>query len=296
MSGLDMFRLRNQLLTYRYLSSIETSSADITPGTGIGHSGWRVSSTSMIFSTIPVARRRRLVPSGSRWTTERRRRSRGSCRDRDGSAPPAGPGRPRPDRPYSRLASSRSSRDGSRRPYLRWPTSSRSKPGMKVFGAAHCARDHDVVARLVPEVVVERHRPGPGRVLHRPTISNSLSRCRNPPEPLPWRRREHGDDDVGTKAMHGVRRRQVGLSLISAPSITVWSRGARVGRGVDDVDVVGPDAREQQVLAGHRRIVVTGRTRIPPGVMQFVTDPRHFQPMDDLRVGRLCGSASSVAR
>ena len=164
------------------------------------------------------------------------------------------------------------------RPYLRWPTSSRSKPGMKVFGAAHSERDHDVVARLVPEVVIELHAAQV--VLPAADDVEVLVEMQEAAGRVALRVAEHRDDDVRAEAMHRMRRRQIGLGLDLAPSITLCRRGVlRVGAAVDDVQVGRAHAGHDQIAPLLARIAMARRAGIPAHVMQLVADARHLQPL-----------------
>ncbi len=148
--------------------------------------------------------------------------------------------------------------------------------------------DHHVVTWLVPEVVAERdvaHRVlPPADDLEVLVDVEVAARC------LARGVAEEGDDDLRAEAVHGVGSGQVRFRLdLVAVDHGVQPWGPRVGGGVDDVDVVGPHARKQQVLAAHRRVVVARRARVPAGVVELVADTRHLQPMDDLGIGGALG-------
>ena len=80
---------------------------------------------------------------------------------------------------------------------------------------------------------------------------------------------------------------RLAFPLISTPvDHLVQARRVRVGTGVDNVDVVRPNTRHQQVFARHRRVAMTGGTGVPAHMMQLIPNPRHLQPMDHLGIGR----------
>ena len=159
---------------------------------------------------------------------------------------------------------------------------------MKVLGAAHSRRDHHVVARLVPEVVVELHAAEV--VLPAPDDLEVLVQVQEAAGCVPARIAEHRDDDVGAEAVHRVRRRQVGLGLdLGALDHLVQARRLLVDAAVDDVQVRRADTGNDQVAPLLGRIVMARRAGVPAHVMQLVADARHFQPADDLAVGGTLG-------
>ena len=117
-------------------------------------------------------------------------------------------------------------------------------------------------------------------------MSKFSSSCRKPPGAFAARVAEHRDDDVGAEAVHGVRRRQVGLGLdLGALDHLVQARRLRVDAAVDDVQVRRADTGHDQVAPLLGRIVMARRAGVPADVMQLVADARHLQPADDLAVG-----------
>ena len=131
-------------------------------------------------------------------------------------------------------------------------------------------------------------------------MSKFSFRCRKPPGALPARVAEHRDDDVGAEAVHGVRRRQIGLGLdLGALDHLVQARRLLVDAAVDDVQIRRADTRHDQVAPFLGRIVMARRAGVPAHVMQLVADARHLQPADDLAVGgtlRVCVDGRQVVR
>ena len=148
-------------------------------------------------------------------------------------------------------------------------------------------RDHDVVARLVPEVIVELH---PAQVvLPAPDDLEVLIQMEKPAGGLALGVAEHRDDDVGTQAMHRMRRGEVGPLLdLGARDHLVQSGIPGIGRAVHDMQVGAAHARQDQIAPLFGGIVMTGRTGVPSHVVQLVADARHLQPADDLGVGGAC--------
>ncbi|HKN46107.1 MAG TPA: hypothetical protein VJW23_19515, partial [Propionibacteriaceae bacterium] len=68
-------------------------------------------------------------------------------------------------------------------------------------------RNHHVVARLVPEVVVELH--GPEIVFPSPDDLEILVQVQEAARRVAPCVAEHRDDDVGAEAVHGMRGRQI---------------------------------------------------------------------------------------
>ena len=93
-------------------------------------------------------------------------------------------------------------------------------------------RDHHVVARLVPEVIVEFHAAQV--VLPSPDDVEVLVQVQEAAGRVSPRVAEHRDDDVGAEAVHGVRGRQIGPGLdLGARDHLVQARGPRVDATVD---------------------------------------------------------------
>jgi hypothetical protein len=145
---------------------------------------------------------------------------------------------------------------------------------------AELGRDEGVLARLVPEVVVEGRRVA--AVL--PAAFELEGLCIEDGEAagaVPVGVAEHRDDDVvAGHAVHGVGSRVsrrandlVRLDHLLDP----WP--PRVAGHVDDVDAGGAKARDDQVRAVG---AVAGRAAaVPAEVVQLVTRVRHRQLMDD---------------
>ena len=251
------------------------------PGTGIGHSGWRTFSTSMIFSQIHSAVP--LVPmndvgreGGADETVARIRvvmetdfeRHQPVLAQIHGVLDALVLEIPEVDLAavleLADLLEVEARHEGVRR---------------RPFG-----RDHHVVARLVPEVVVELHAaqvvlPSPDDVEVLVQVQEAAGRV----SPCVA---EHRDDDVGAEAVHGMRGRQIGLGLdLGAFDHLVQARGLLVDAAVDDVQIRRADAGHDQVAPLLGRIVMARRAGVPARVMQLVADARHLQPADDLAVG-----------
>ena len=145
---------------------------------------------------------------------------------------------------------------------------------------AELRRDEDVLARLVPEVVVER-RP---RAAVLPAALH-LERLRvddgEPPGAVAVGVAEHRDDDVvAGHAVHGVRPRVAGRGdhLLRLDHL-LDPRPSRVVGDVDDVEPRRAEAGHDQVRAVGP--VAGGRAAIPAEVVQLVADVRHRQLVDD---------------
>jgi hypothetical protein len=146
---------------------------------------------------------------------------------------------------------------------------------------AELRRDEGVLARLVPEVVVEGRRLA--AVL---PAALDLERLRvedgEPAGTVPLGVAEHGDDDVVPgHAVDGVRPGVARLrdDLVRLDHL-LDSRPPRVGAHVDDVDSRRPKARDDQVRAVGA--VAGRRAAVPAEVVELVADVRHRQLVDDL--------------
>lgn len=86
--------------------------------------------------------------------------------------------------------------------------------------------------------------------------------------------------------MHRVGAGKVGSGLDLGPvDHLVQSWHARVGGGVDQMNVVRSHAGQQQIVARHRPIVKSGRTGVPAHVVQFIPDAGHLKTADHLGIG-----------
>jgi hypothetical protein len=150
--------------------------------------------------------------------------------------------------------------------------------------------DEHVLARLVPEVVVERRLLA--AVL---PAALDLERLRvehgEAAGAVPVGVAEHRDDDVlAGHAVHGVRARVARPrdDLLRLDHL-LDPRPARVGRDVHDVDPRRAEAGDDQVRAVG---AVAGRAAaVPPEVVELVADVRHRRLVDDPP-----SSASTTAR
>ena len=78
-------------------------------------------------------------------------------------------------------------------------------------GSSPFARNHDIVARLVPEIVIVVHA---GNVVFpAPDNLEILIEMQEPARRFASGVAQHGDDDVRAQAMHGMRSRKVGFFL-----------------------------------------------------------------------------------
>ena len=130
------------------------------------------------------------------------------------------------------------------------------KPRHEGVGRRPFRRRHHIVAGLVPEIITERD------VAHRVFPSTDdveiLVQMQVAPRGLALGIAEHGDNDLRSKAMHGVRRRQVRPCLdFTTFDDFVKPRRPRVGGGIDDMDVGRAHARHQQIAAAHRTVIET---------------------------------------
>ena len=106
------------------------------------------------------------------------------------------------------------------------------------------------MARLIPEIVAERdiaHGVFPPTDNFEILVHVQIAAGR-----LPSSVAQKRNYDLGAETVDRVRTRQVGLSLdLVALDNFMQTRCARIGLGVDDIDIVGAYARDQQVLARH---------------------------------------------
>ena len=149
------------------------------------------------------------------------------------------------------------------------------------------ARDHDVVARLVPEVIVELHAAQV--VLPAPDDLEVFIQMQKAAGSLAPGVAEHRDDDVGAQTMHRMRRGEIGLFLdLGARDHLVQPGIFGIGGAVHDMQIGAAHAGHDQIAPLLGGIVVTGGAGVPSHMVQFIADARHLQPADDLRVGRTC--------
>ena len=145
---------------------------------------------------------------------------------------------------------------------------------------AELRRDEHVLARLVPEVVVERRCVAavlPAALdLERLRVEH-----REAAGAVPLGVAEHRDDDVvAGHAVHGVRPRVPGLGdeLLGLDHL-LDPRPARFVGDVDDVDPRRSEAGDDQVRAVGP---VAGRAAaVPAEVVELVADVRHRRLVDD---------------
>src|SRR5215213_7886263 len=149
-------------------------------------------------------------------------------------------------------------------------------------GSGPLATDHDVVARLVPEVVVVAHALGvalPSTRYVEVLIQNQESTW-----PVALAVTDHGDHDLIRQAVDGVRGTEVGLldDLLRLYDL-VELRRALLGC-VYDVYAARALARNDQEAARLALIVVAGATSVPAEVVQLVSDVGHGGALDHPRV------------
>src|SRR5215213_1257450 len=154
--------------------------------------------------------------------------------------------------------------------------------GVIGVGDGPLATDHDVVARLVPEVVVEVHAvrapiPAAGDV-------EVLVEQEESTWPVALAVTDHGDHDPIRQAVDGVRGGEVGLldDLLGLYDLVELWR-ALLG-GIYDVYAARALARNDQEAARLAFVVVAGATSVPAEVVQLVPDVRHGGALDHPRV------------
>jgi hypothetical protein len=157
----------------------------------------------------------------------------------------------------------------------------RVEAGLVRVGLAELAGDQRVLARLVPEVVVQRG-------VRAAVLPAALELERGGVEdgeaarPVAVGVAEHADDDVAARhAVDGVRPRvaRLGDQLVALDD-GLHARAARVVRHLEHVDARGAEAGHDQVRAV--RAVAGGAAAVPAEVVQLVADVRHRCLMDDL--------------
>ena len=148
---------------------------------------------------------------------------------------------------------------------------------------AELRRDERVLAREVPEVVVERRRRAavlpPALDLERLRVEHGEA-ARAAAVGVA----EHADDDVVARhAVHGVRARVAGLreELVRLDHL-LDARAARIVGDVQHVDARRPEAGEDQVRAVGP--VARRAAPVPAEVVELVADVRHRRLVDDLPV------------
>ena len=154
------------------------------------------------------------------------------------------------------------------------------EPGLVGVGLAELRRRQHVLARLIPEVVVERRvRPAvlpPALDLERARVQHGEAAGA-----VAVGVAEHADHDVLARhAVDGVRARQPGRAddLLGLDHL-LDPRPPRIVGDVDDVDPRGAEAGDDQMRAV--RPVARRAAAVPAEVMQLVADVRHRRLVDD---------------
>src|SRR4029078_206147 len=155
----------------------------------------------------------------------------------------------------------------------------------EVIGRGPFRGDHHIVARLIPEVVAEfdsAHRAFPAADDLEILVEMQIAAGR-----IALRTAQHGDDDLGAEAMHGMRCGKIGLGLdLTAFDDFEQRRATGIGASVDNVEVGRAHAGHDQIFPFHPGIAVAGRARIPAHVVKLIPDTRHLETRNHLAVGR----------
>ena len=151
--------------------------------------------------------------------------------------------------------------------------------------------DHDVMVRLVPEVVTKlplvllASRPGPHRLEGLPVQKDEAALAvlaRSVPK--------GGDHHVPVgQTVGGVGGAHTeGVHLPGLDDL-VKARLARIRLDIHNVDPVRAEARHDQSGPGPVGVVKTRATGVPASVVDLVTNIRQVEPRDDLGVSRTGG-------
>ena len=144
-------------------------------------------------------------------------------------------------------------------------------------GRGPFAGHHDVVARLVPEIIIELHAAQV--VLPAPDNLEVLIDVQEAAGRFALGVAEHGDDDVRAQTMNRVRRGEIGLLLDLRTLDHLVQPGVfRIGRAVDDMQIGAAHPRHDQITPLLGGIAMAGRAGVPAHVVQFIADARHFEP------------------
>ena len=167
----------------------------------------------------------------------------------------------------------------------------RVEPVLERVRRAPLARDHRVLPRLIPEVVVELSPPFSGS--QRPTIENSrASSTAKPPGTFPS---ASPSIEIVTMsaghAVHGVRRDELSFLLhLLALDHSLIRGAARLG-DIEDMETRGTDARHDSSCALQASSGTPSGAGVPAEVVQLVPDVRHR--VCDGRSGRRDDSESA---
>ena len=129
--------------------------------------------------------------------------------------------------------------------------------GHESVGRGPFGRNHHVVAGLIPEVVVILHL---AEILF-PAADNLeiLGQMQKTARPVAIGIAQHRHDDFRAQTVHRMRRGKVGPGLDLVPvNGLVKHRLARVGGSIHDIEIRGADAGNNQILALHASVVMTG--------------------------------------
>ena len=167
----------------------------------------------------------------------------------------------------------------------------RVEPTLDALRTSPLSADHDVVSRLVPEVVAEL-----GRVLL--PLALHLQRLgvdeREGALVVAGCVAERADHDVAVgEAVGGVRHRAVErvVEHVRLDDREV-SRRARLRSDVDEVNAVASERGQHKLVPRLARVVMATGAGVPSGVVQLVADVRHGQAVDDLSTITLLSPAA----
>src|SRR5438874_4175723 len=155
-------------------------------------------------------------------------------------------------------------------------------------GRRKLSADHDVVARLIPEVIVVDLACG----LLLPASGNVevFIQQQEPARAIFFGVAQHRDHHLPIRqTMDGMRSAQVrpGLDLLWLDDLVELGR-ALIG-GIQDVNAARAQAPYNQEAPRLALIVMAGAASVPAKMMQFIIQARQLGAVDDLGVRRRCG-------